>query len=78
MSGLQVVDERTFTVTLTQPESQFPMRLGYTAFAPLPESFYDDPEAYGQHPIGTGPFEFESWSRTSTSGSPPTRTTTAT
>lgn len=61
MSGLQVVDERTFTVALTQPESQFPMRLGYTAFAPLPESFYDDPEAYGQHPIGTGPFEFESW-----------------
>ncbi|WP_083459380.1 peptide ABC transporter substrate-binding protein [Jiangella muralis] len=61
MSGLQVVDDLTFTVTLSQPESQFPMRLGYTAFAPLPESFYDDPEAYGQHPIGTGPFEFESW-----------------
>ncbi len=61
MSGLQVVDELTFTVTLSQPESQFPMRLGYTAFAPLPESFYDDPEAYGQHPIGTGPFQFDSW-----------------
>ncbi|SDU54026.1 peptide ABC transporter substrate-binding protein [Jiangella alkaliphila] len=61
MSGLQVVDELTFTVALSAAESQFPMRLGYTAFAPLPESFYDDPEAYGQHPIGTGPFQFDSW-----------------
>ncbi|TDD64047.1 ABC transporter substrate-binding protein [Jiangella aurantiaca] len=61
MSGLEVVDDRTFTVTLTQPESQFRMRLGYTAFAPLPESFYEDPEAFGQHPIGTGPFQFDSW-----------------
>ncbi|TDC50606.1 ABC transporter substrate-binding protein [Jiangella ureilytica] len=61
MSGLEVVDERTFTVTLTQAESQFPMRLGYTSFAPLPQSFFDDPEAFGQHPIGTGPFQFDSW-----------------
>ncbi|RIQ21221.1 peptide ABC transporter substrate-binding protein [Jiangella rhizosphaerae] len=61
MSGLEVVDDLTFNVTLTQAESQFPMRLGYTAFAPLPESFYEDPEAFGQHPIGTGPFQFESW-----------------
>lgn len=61
MSGLEVVDDRTFTVTLTQPESQFPMRLGYTSFAPLPPSFFDDPEAFGQHPIGTGPFQFDSW-----------------
>jgi oligopeptide transport system substrate-binding protein len=61
MSGLAVVDEHTFTVTLSQAESQFPMRLGYTAFAPLPQSFFEDPEAFGQHPIGTGPFQFDSW-----------------
>ena len=61
MSGLEVVDELTFRVTLTQAESQFSMRLGYTAFAPLPASFYDDPEAFGQHPIGTGAFQFDSW-----------------
>ncbi|PZF83515.1 peptide ABC transporter substrate-binding protein [Jiangella anatolica] len=61
MSGLQVVDDLTFTVTLSQPESQFSLRLGYTAFAPLPQAFFDDPEAFGQHPIGTGPFQFESW-----------------
>ncbi|MBB5785936.1 peptide ABC transporter substrate-binding protein [Jiangella mangrovi] len=61
MSGLAVVDDLTFTVTLSQPESQFPMRLGYTAFAPLPQSFFEDPEAFGQHPIGTGPFQFDSW-----------------
>ncbi|HEX6579152.1 MAG TPA: ABC transporter substrate-binding protein, partial [Jiangellaceae bacterium] len=43
MSGLEVVDDRTFTITLTSPQSAFPQRLGYTAFAPLPEVFYDDP-----------------------------------
>jgi oligopeptide transport system substrate-binding protein len=62
-SGLRVVDDLTFQVTLNQPESGFPQRLGYTAFAPLPESFYDDPEAFGEHPVGSGPFQLVEWSR---------------
>ncbi|HEX6578630.1 MAG TPA: ABC transporter substrate-binding protein [Jiangellaceae bacterium] len=57
MSGLEVVDDRTFTITLTSPQSAFPQRLGYTAFAPLPEAFFDDIDAFGQAPIGSGPFE---------------------
>lgn len=63
MSGLEVVDESTFTVKLTEPSSSFPLRLGYTAFAPLPPSFFEDPEAFGEEPIGSGPFQFESWER---------------
>ena len=31
LSGLEVVDDTTFTVTLKQPESDFPLRLGYNA-----------------------------------------------
>lgn len=61
MSGLDVVDELTFTVTLDKPEASFPLRLGYVAFAPLPEQFYADPEEFGRQPIGSGPFEFVEW-----------------
>jgi oligopeptide transport system substrate-binding protein len=63
MSGLEVVDDRTFTVTLTAPQSSFPQRLGYTAFAPLPEAFYDDPDAFGDQPIGSGPFSVVAWNQ---------------
>ena len=57
MEGLKVVDDTTFTVELAQPESDFPLRLGYTAFYPLPESAYTDIDAFGQNPVGTGPYK---------------------
>ncbi|HEU0042224.1 MAG TPA: ABC transporter substrate-binding protein, partial [Jiangellaceae bacterium] len=63
MSGLAVVDDKTFTVALTAPASSFPERIGYTAFSPLPEAFFEDPEAFGEAPIGSGPFEFVSWDK---------------
>ncbi|MCW2700180.1 MAG: transporter substrate-binding protein, partial [Blastococcus sp.] len=56
MTGLQVVDDATFTVTLSAPFAQFPVTLGYNPFFPLPQSFYDDPEAFGRAPIGNGAF----------------------
>ncbi len=59
MSGLQVIDERTLTVTLSAPFAQFPITLGYNAFFPLPESYFEDPEAAGRQPIGNGPFQAE-------------------
>ena len=61
MSGLKVVSDTEFTVTLSQPESDFPLRLGYSAFYPLPESFFEDPEKGGQEPVGNGPYQLESW-----------------
>lgn len=57
MSGLEVVDDSTFTVTLTAPFAQYPVTVGYTAFYPLPEAFFEDPEAAGRKPIGNGPFK---------------------
>jgi oligopeptide transport system substrate-binding protein len=59
MSGLTVVDDLTFEVTLSSPYAQWPTTVGYTAFFPLPESFYDDTEAFGEQPIGNGPFQAE-------------------
>ncbi|MEY2847367.1 MAG: hypothetical protein RI885_32, partial [Actinomycetota bacterium] len=56
LTGLEVVDDTTFTVTLKQPESDFPLRLGYSAFYPLPSVAFDDIEAFGENPIGNGPY----------------------
>jgi oligopeptide transport system substrate-binding protein len=56
LSGLTVVDDETFTVTLSAPFAQFPVTLGYNPFFPLPESFFEDPEAFGLRPVGNGPF----------------------
>jgi oligopeptide transport system substrate-binding protein len=38
LTGLKVVDAHTFTVTLTSALADFPLRLGYSAFYPLPAS----------------------------------------
>lgn len=56
LSGLEIVDDYKFTVKLSQPEADFPLRLGYTAFMPLPSVAFDDMEAYGQAPIANGPY----------------------
>ncbi|MEF3405752.1 peptide ABC transporter substrate-binding protein [Agromyces sp. CCNWLW203] len=56
LPGLVVVDDTTFTVELNQPESDFPLRLGYSAFYPLPESAFEDLEAFGESPVGNGPY----------------------
>jgi ABC-type oligopeptide transport system substrate-binding subunit len=31
--------------------------VGYSAFYPLPESFFEDPETAGEQPVGNGPFQ---------------------
>jgi oligopeptide transport system substrate-binding protein len=62
LSGLKVVDDYTFTIKTTEKVSNLPVRLGYTAFAPLPDSFFtDDGAAFGKKPIGAGPYKFVSY-----------------
>ncbi|MGH8898341.1 MAG: peptide ABC transporter substrate-binding protein [Egibacteraceae bacterium] len=56
MSGLKVIDDTTFQVTLSEPFSQFPVTLGYYPFLPVPDALMRDPKAYGDQPIGNGPF----------------------
>ena len=56
LTGLKVVDDTTFTVTLKDARSDFPLRLGYSAFFPLPASAWDDIAAFGESPIGNGPY----------------------
>lgn len=56
LSGLNVVDDTTFTIKLTSALADFPLRLGYSAFYPLPKSAWDDIDAFGQNPSGNGPY----------------------
>ena len=37
MSGLKVVDDKTFTIQTSEPVSNLPVRLGYSAYSPLPQ-----------------------------------------
>lgn len=61
MEGLKVVDDHTFTIELAQPEADFPLRLGYSAFFPLPDAAFEDMDAFGESPIGSGPYKLEEW-----------------
>lgn len=65
LTGLTKVNDYAFTVKLSKPNSQFPVMVGYTAFSPLPQSFFADPKAFGENPIGNGPFKFVSWQKNS-------------
>ncbi|MGW6457077.1 peptide ABC transporter substrate-binding protein [Streptomyces sp. NPDC055078] len=58
LSGVKVVDATTLEVTLSSPDSQFPLRLtpSQTGFYPLPKAAFADLEAYDKQPIGNGPF----------------------
>ncbi|MEU8654422.1 ABC transporter substrate-binding protein [Streptomyces sp. NPDC048737] len=61
MSGLKVVDDTTFTIETTSALPYFEYKLGYSTFAPLPESFFKDPKAFAEKPVGNGPYQFEKW-----------------
>ncbi|GMA39949.1 peptide ABC transporter substrate-binding protein [Mobilicoccus caccae] len=61
MSGLKVVDDHTFTIQTTEPVSNLPVRLGYTAFAPQPDAFFANPEEFAKKPVGAGPYQVESY-----------------
>lgn len=64
LSGVKVIDDLTFEVTLTQPDSQFLYNLADEAapFMPLPKEAFDDIKAFDEAPIGNGPYKVvDSW-----------------
>jgi len=69
VEGLKVVDDKTFEITLKSPESDFPLRLGYSAYFPVPDAAYGPDgkitKEYGEHPIGNGPYQLtkSGWER---------------
>ncbi|KAA1251139.1 ABC transporter substrate-binding protein [Mycobacterium simiae] len=57
MSGLRIVNDLEFTVRLKAPTVDFTLRLGHGPFYPLPDNAFRDMAAFGQHPIGNGPYQ---------------------
>lgn len=57
LTGLKKVDDYTFTIALNKPASDFALRLGYSAFYPLPASALKDMKAFGENPVGNGPYK---------------------
>lgn len=56
MSGLKVVDDHTFTITLSQTLPGFPARLADRAYAALPDAYFVNPDGFAERPVGAGPF----------------------
>lgn len=63
MSGLKLVDDTTFTVELSEKFSLWPETLGYSAYVPLPRSFFEDHDAWLAKPVGNGPYQVDSYER---------------
>ncbi|MDR2748496.1 MAG: ABC transporter substrate-binding protein [Bifidobacteriaceae bacterium] len=65
LSGLEKVDNYTFKIKLKEPSVTFPLRLGYSAFYPVPESKFNSEgildSTYGDKPISNGPYIVDTW-----------------
>lgn len=57
LSGLTAVDPLTLEVRLVTPRADLPVVLSHPALGPVqPEAWAADPMAYGDQPVGNGPF----------------------
>lgn len=59
LSGLTVIDDYTFTITMTKPVTDWRTRFSHPVFSPLPDAFFAEDEgkdAFGKLPVGAGPF----------------------
>lgn len=64
MAGLKAVDKTTIEMTLDEPNTNLPLIIGYSAFAPMPESVLKskDWKAFKEKPVGNGPYQMaEPW-----------------
>ena len=60
ISGLNVIDDQTLEVTLTQPTGDFGFRMAMHATAPIPEGAADGhAQDYGRFLVASGPYMFE-------------------
>ncbi|WP_207586510.1 ABC transporter substrate-binding protein [Halomontanus rarus] len=69
--ALEAIDDYTLEMTLAQPNANALELLAYAAFAVIPEGYVGDIEGYDgevdqselatESPVGSGPFQFETW-----------------
>jgi oligopeptide transport system substrate-binding protein len=64
LEGVEAVDARTLRITLDEPFPEFLSVLSRPGLAPVPPAADEDLEAFGENPVGNGPFAMaEPWQR---------------
>jgi oligopeptide transport system substrate-binding protein len=64
VEGIVPVDDTTLKIVLNEPYAPFLNVLCMTSLAVVPRSEVErDPQGFGDRPIGTGPYVFDSWER---------------
>ena len=61
VSGYKVVDPTTLDVSFSAPDPIFPLHLASIPVMPEKLIQKEGREAFDKHPIGTGPYTFQSW-----------------
>jgi oligopeptide transport system substrate-binding protein len=62
ISGYRVVDPSTVEISLTQPDPAIVYALSLPFCAVVPQEWVDKwGKQFGRHPLGSGPFVFDSW-----------------
>lgn len=60
--GVVALDEGTVRIDLSDPVPELPVVLAHPSLAPVPQAALDDPVAFGEAPVGNGPFRLaEAW-----------------
>jgi peptide/nickel transport system substrate-binding protein len=64
VTSIKAPDKSTVVITSSVPFPELPLVLSQWSWGIMPKDFGGESEAeFGQHPIGTGPFEFSSWKK---------------
>lgn len=63
LEGVKALDDYTLEVTLAYPYADFVYHTAHPVFSPIPKEVVDQygSENFSEHPVGTGPFKFVSW-----------------
>lgn len=63
IENVDVVDDHTIQITTAEPDPQLLSRLSTPAASMLPKDYFEEVGAdeFFKAPVGTGPFQFESW-----------------
>jgi oligopeptide transport system substrate-binding protein len=63
LEGVKALDDYTFEVTLSYPYADFVYHTAHPVTSPIPKEVVEEvgSENFSEHPVGTGPFMFDSW-----------------
>lgn len=64
ITSVEATDEKTVVITLARPQAPFLKNIAMAAFGiASPTAFEENPDTFGDNPVGTGPFKFVEWKR---------------